>query len=123
MEQIGVPDSMWPIHRVATRLLDSGVKCGSIYIDWKFKNWLRDHVLGPDEYELLEPNSKKRIKPHSTTGKKIRDIMARFIEQKCAFRGDEDEDEIFTIELPEEFGDLTIEDMGWAKDGQLTLDQ
>ena len=108
--------TLWPF-----AYFDSGVKCGSIYIDWRFKNWLRD-ILGRDEYELLEPNTKKRIKPHSTTGKKMKDIMTRFIEHKCAFRGDEDEEDLFTIELPEEFEDLTIGDEGWVTDGQLTLD-
>jgi hypothetical protein len=70
---------------------------------------------------MLEPNTRKRIKPHSTSGKNMRDIMEKFIEHKQAFRGDEDPGHKFTIELPSEFGDLTIED--WAKEGQLTLDK
>jgi len=98
-----------------------GAKCGSVFIDGKFKYWLRDNVLGPDAYEKLEPNTKKRIEPHSTTGKKMRDIMEKFIEHKRAFRGDEDPDHMFTIELPNEFGELTSE--GWVREGQLTLDK
>lgn len=51
----------------------------------------------------------------------MRDIMDRFIEHKCCFTGQEDDDFLFTIELPNEFKDLTIE--GWVKEGLLTLNR
>jgi len=95
-------------------------KCGSVFIDGEFKMWLRDSVLGPDDYEKLEPNTKKRIKPHSTTGRKMRDIMKVFIEHKRAFTGNEEPDHLFTIELPTEFGDLNMD--GCVEEGLLTLD-
>lgn len=76
--------------------------------------------MGPDDYEKLEPGSRKRIKPHSTTGRKMRDVMSAFVKHKCAFTGEEEPEKRFTIELPrEEFGDLTN---GWVEEGLLSLD-
>jgi hypothetical protein len=106
--------------KIVHDLLFLGRKCGSVFIDGKFKMWLRDSVLGPDDYEKLEPNTKKRIKPHSTTGRKMRDIMKVFIEHKRAFTGNEEPDHLFTIELPTEFGDLNMD--GYVEEGLLTLD-
>jgi len=104
--------------RIIHDLLCLGRKCGSVFIDGRFKEWLRDQVLGPDDYEKLEPNTKKRIKPHSTTGRKMRDVMKVFIEHKCGFKGSEEH--LFTIELPRtEFGDLNND---WVEEGLLTLD-
>ncbi|KAH7417779.1 hypothetical protein BKA64DRAFT_761386 [Cadophora sp. MPI-SDFR-AT-0126] len=106
LEQIGEPHSR---------------KCGSVFIDGEFKTWLRDELLGPDDYEKLEPNSKKRIKPHSTTGRKMRDVMKSFVEHKCSFTGGEDADHRFTIELPAEFKGLSIDD--YVDEGLLQLDR
>ena len=92
-----------------------------MFIDGEFKTWLRDELLGPDDYEKLEPNSKKRIKPHSTTGRKMRDVMKSFIEHKCSFTGDEEADHRFTIELPAEFKGLSIPD--YVDEGLLKLDR
>jgi hypothetical protein len=53
----------------------------------------------------------------------MRDIMQKFIEHKCTFTGDEDEDHLFTIEMPDPFKDLSLEEEGWVEDGQITLDK
>ena len=121
LRQIGEPHSTSPsFSKIVHDLIFLGRKCGSVFIDGRFKEWLRDDVLGPEDYEKLEPNTKKRIKPHSTTGRKMRDIMKVFIEHKRAFTGIEEPDHLFTIELPTEFRDLNMDD--WVVEGLLTLD-
>ncbi|KIW07496.1 uncharacterized protein PV09_01461 [Verruconis gallopava] len=59
-------------------------KCGSIYIDAKFKEWLRAH-LGK-HWRLLDPKSLKgRINAQMTEGQNMRSIMAEFEGFKKAF--------------------------------------
>jgi hypothetical protein len=96
--------------------LRTGGKCGSVFINRVFKTWLRDHILGKftvnfedketNAYEVLEPNSPGRISLSGTEHKRMRKVMAKFIDLKESFTGTEDH---MKISLPPPLDSLTIQ--------------
>ena len=94
-----------------------GAKCGCVYIDMAFKQWLRQ-LLGDENYQKLDPTDvSQMVSSHTIQGRQMREIMKRFDVFKRKFRNDCD-DEI-TFELPEELEDLNIE--GKVLDGELKV--
>lgn len=63
----------------------TGEKCGSIFIDENFKQWLRK-TLGSKHYSKLDPRkASQKISAHSTEGEQMRAIMRAFDAYKRKF--------------------------------------
>jgi hypothetical protein len=97
--------------------LEIGAKCGSVYIDMAFKQWLRQ-LLGDENYQKLDPTDvSQMVSSHTVQGIQMRDIMKKFDVYKRKFhKGYDDE---IKLELPEELEDLNIE--GKVLDGELKI--
>lgn len=81
-------------------------KCGSVFINIKFKEWLRD-LLGDKNYQRLGPNiGLNKITSHTTEGKAMRELMKEFDTCKRRFRKDYNQD--IHLDLSAPFDNLTI---------------
>ena len=81
-------------------------KCGSIFINIKFKEWLRD-LLGDKNYQRLGPNiGLNKITSHTTEGKAMRELMKEFDTCKRRFRKDYNQD--IHLDLSAPLDNLTI---------------
>jgi hypothetical protein len=55
-----------------------GFKCGSVFIDLAFKDWLRD-LLGEDNYLKLDPTQARgKITSFDREGEQMRKLMGMF---------------------------------------------
>lgn len=63
----------------------SGAKCGSIFINQKFKQWIRG-LIGDEEYRKLDPNlDVARNATHASETAAMRELMRRFDALKKQF--------------------------------------
>jgi hypothetical protein len=101
LEEVGIP---------------TGDKCGSIFIDDAFKEWLRN-ILGAKHYRTLDSRStKNRIRSHATESGEMRAIMKVFDPYKKKFTKDGRD---FKLDLPEPLDNLSLKDH--IIDGELTI--
>lgn len=92
-------------------------KCGSIFINIKFKEWLKD-LLGDKNYQRLDPNTElNKITSHTTEGKAMRELMKEFDARKRGFRKDYNQD--IHLDLPAPLDNLTIP--GKVDGGEITI--
>lgn len=92
-------------------------KCGSIFINIKFKEWLRD-LLGDKNYQRLGPNTElNKITSHTTEGKAMRELMKEFDTCKRGFRKDHNQD--IHLDLSAPLDNLTIP--GNVDGGEITI--
>jgi hypothetical protein len=92
-------------------------KCGSMFINIKFKEWLRD-LLGDKNYQRFDPNTElHKITPHTTEGKAMRELMKEFDARKRGFRKDYNQD--IHLDLPAPLDNLTIP--GKVNGGEITI--
>ena len=95
----------------------SGGKCGSAFIDTRFKHWLRD-TIGVDNYAKLDPaNGRQRIGPHTPESGHIRELMKRFEVKKRNF-SNANQDYI-RLDLPGPLSNFSLE--GRVNQGELTI--
>ncbi|KUJ18836.1 uncharacterized protein LY89DRAFT_717366 [Mollisia scopiformis] len=115
-----------PTFEIEPVTLPTGKKCGSIFINLKFKEWLKWH-LGEELYQELDQAEESeqeqgqrttKISSHDSEGMRMRELMKRFDIQKRRFRNDPDKEPIL-INLPEPFEDLNLDDRVWG--GQVTI--
>ncbi|OAP64492.1 hypothetical protein AYL99_00464 [Fonsecaea erecta] len=91
LERIGVP---------------TGDKCGAIYIDIAFKEWLRE-LLGNKYYERLDRNQDlQRITSHTCESKAMRQLMKSFDVLKKQFHKNHRD---MALDLPEPLHNLTLD--------------
>ena len=95
---------------------NQGEKCGSIFIDLAFKEWLRD-LLGEDNYQRLDPNAdSKNISSHTIEGKQMRELMGKFNLHKIHFKkGDRDK----RLDLPHPLDNLNLDNK--VRAGEITI--
>lgn len=92
----------------------TGRKCGSIFIDQDFKDWLR-RLLGDRYFLELEPNADlNRI--YGTEGRALRDLMARFDTIKKEFHTNSGP---MYLDLPKPLNNLTLDNR--VEGGQITI--
>lgn len=94
----------------------TGAKCGSVYIDGAFKNWLRK-LIKDENYRELDPrNASQKISSHAIEGKEMRELMTGFDKIKRAFSKEIPD---MKIDLPEPLDSLST---GYqVVDGELTV--
>jgi hypothetical protein len=84
-----------------------GSKCGAIFINVAFKQWLKD-LIGEDRYQQLDQAKiSYKISSHDAEGERMRILMKRFEIKKKRFVKDGRD---VRIELPEPFHNLDIPD-------------
>ena len=84
-----------------------GYKCGAIFINVAFKQWLRD-LIGEEKYQQLDQvKISYKISSHDAEGERMRILMKRFEVRKKRFVKDGRD---VRIELPEPFHNLNIPD-------------
>jgi hypothetical protein len=100
-----------------TVTIPTGEKCGSVFIDNAFKDWLR-RILGDHHYRQLDPDSVGvMFGSYKSEGQGIRELMKAFIPRKERFRGT-DSDVLLT--LPEPLNNLTTNDRS-VIEGQIRI--
>ncbi|OAL26658.1 hypothetical protein AYO20_09999 [Fonsecaea nubica] len=106
LERIGVP---------------TGDKCGAIYIDIAFKEWLRQQ-LGNKYYEKLDLNQDlQRVSSHTCESKAMRELMKSFDVLKKQFHKNHRD---MALDLPAPLHNLTLEgrvDCGEIKISNATM--
>jgi hypothetical protein len=104
--------------RMLPRILTNktGAKCGSVYIDGAFKDWLQK-LIGDKNYRELDPrNASQKISSHATEGRQMRQLMKQFDTLKRDFnKGEPDKG----IDLPDPLDDLSVGDN--VEEGELTI--
>ncbi|KAF2733043.1 hypothetical protein EJ04DRAFT_513478 [Polyplosphaeria fusca] len=97
----------------------TGRSCGAIFINMKFKEWLRTKVLGEKLYNQLDPHaSENKIVSHATEGKAMRELMSNFEALKRDFKRDH-YDEEYHLELPKPLNSLDAPPH--VNEGELTI--
>lgn len=93
-----------------------GDKCGSIFVNLAFKDWLRD-LIGDERYKQLDqaPMDSK-ISSHHAEGERMRELMKNFEIQKKGFTTNSRD---IRIDLPEPFENLTLD--GVVQGGEITI--
>lgn len=93
-----------------------GDKCGAIFINLAFKEWLRD-LIGEDKYQELDQSELvHKISSHDSEGERMRELMKRFDVHKRRFeRGHRD----IKIDLPEPYENLDMDTR--VIGGQITI--
>lgn len=79
---------------------------------------MRIEILGEQDYALLEPDTRRRVRAYHSTSQGMRDIMVQFHQVKLGFTGREPDDTVFPIDLGSRFRNLTMEpvvDLGTLK--------
>lgn len=104
------------LHSAGLLLIESGLKCGSAFIDTEFKRWLRDE-LGVANYAKLDPmNAHRRLTAHTLESGPIRRLVQDFIIRKQAFTQTSQD---IRIDLPEPLSALNMENR--VREGELTI--
>ncbi|KAF2117305.1 hypothetical protein BDV96DRAFT_571885 [Lophiotrema nucula] len=94
----------------------TGAKCGSSFINRKFRTWLRK-ILGDRNYNFLDPRSEsQRVSGHTMEGPKMREVMQRFEALKKGFNKFSND---MHMDLPEPLHTLTYG--GKVEMGELTI--
>jgi hypothetical protein len=97
---------------------DVGHKCGAIYVDLQFKNWLR-FLIGDQHYRELDKNGELgKVNSHELEGVGMRELMKKFDILKRNFRRDGRDRR---LDLPEPHENLDIP--GRVKEGEGTIPQ
>ncbi|KAH7115268.1 hypothetical protein B0J11DRAFT_471111 [Dendryphion nanum] len=95
----------------------TGAKCGSIFINMAFKNWLR-LLIGEENYRQLDPYMEtNKISSHSTEGRAMRELMKDFDARKHLFHANYTKD--INIDLPAPLNNLNIP--GRVDRGEITI--
>lgn len=96
--------------------LSIGAKCGSIFINLAFKQWLRD-LIGPQNYNILDQTEMAHnITSHDSEGERMRELMKRFDIKKRAFRRNHRD---MKLDLPEPYNNLNLDTR--VVGGQITI--
>jgi hypothetical protein len=96
----------------------TGDKCGAIFINLAFKEWLRD-LIEPQRYQVLDQAQiSKKISSHDAEGERMRTLMKNFEKKKKLFSADSGD---IHIDLPEPYQDLYLDDR--VVGGQITIPQ
>lgn len=90
-------------------------KCGSTYIDTRFKQWLRG-VLGERYFQQLDPNSRRSGISAISEGSRMRHVIKQFDPHKKKFSSNSPS---MKIDLPEPLNNITIP--GKVNQGELTI--
>jgi hypothetical protein len=95
-----------------------GHKCGAIYVDLGFKNWLR-HLIGEQYYRQLDPKGELgKVNSHKLEGEGMRDLMRKFDIIKRNFKRDGRDRK---LDLPDPLENLDLP--GTVKEGEITIPQ
>ncbi|KAG4439732.1 hypothetical protein IFR05_004810 [Cadophora sp. M221] len=87
--------------------INEGARCGSIFIDFAFKRWLRDFI-GPELYSNLdEEYFNDKIGSHDREGEQIRSLMKKFEVYKRKFHHNHRD---IKMDLPEPLEHLNLQD-------------
>ena len=94
----------------------SGGKCGSVFIDTAFKNWLRN-IIGVENYGKLDRlNARSRLNAHTLEDGPIRKLVQDFVTKKHTFSSSTQDT---CIDLPEPLNALNLGDR--VRQGELTI--
>jgi hypothetical protein len=82
-----------------------GLKCGSIFIDLAFKEWLKD-LLGEENYQKLDQTRlAHKISSHNSEGRPMRELMKKFNRLKRMFNKEHRD---MRMDLPEPLHNLNM---------------
>jgi len=96
--------------------LATGLKCGSIFIDLAFKEWLKA-LLGEETYRRLDPKQlAHKLSSHNSEGRPMRQLMKTFNEKKRMFHRTQRD---IRMDLPEPLHDLDMGDR--VVGGEITI--
>jgi hypothetical protein len=116
LEQIALPTGLYFLSHLPASNKISGDKCGSVYIDLAFKNWLRD-LIGEKNYEKLDPGSRgRKISSHAAEGADMRKLMKTFDVFKKKFNKEHRD---MRMDLPGPLSNLDI--AGKVNKGEITI--
>ncbi|KAE8452931.1 hypothetical protein EG329_013203 [Mollisiaceae sp. DMI_Dod_QoI] len=95
-----------PTFEIERETRPTGDKCGSIFVNLAFKDWLRG-LIGDERYQQLDqaPMDSK-ISSHHTEGERMRELMRGFEIQKKGFTTNSGD---IRIDLPEPFENLNMD--------------
>jgi hypothetical protein len=121
LEPIGLPTGISTLIQahLDLSLTEAGDKCGAIYVDLAFKEWLKN-LLGVQSYRLIHPHvDHEKVGSHSVEGKLMRALMNRFDSFKKQFCRDHGD---VRLDLPEPLHTLSLKNsFGEVENGQVTI--